>query len=197
MGRNAIAAMALLALSLPIAGCGGGMGLAVGVATRVAGTGGAYADWKASAPPIAPHSGRLFVYAPNRQMSVWTSDWATGGEYVFDVDRDVCDVIGDSFAYLDLPPGAYWVSASDIKKFPGGFQKGKYAVTVKIVRGQSTFVRIDPVAGQATLVTVGGPAARPVVVGRATAEAEMAKLPLDTHVASFPCKPRAAEDRGS
>ena len=173
------------------------MGLAVGVATRVAGTGGAYADWKASAPPIPPHAGRLFVYAPNRQMSVWTSDWATGGEYVFDVNRDVCDVIGDSFAFLDLPPGAYSVSASDIKKFPGGFQKGKYAVTVRVVQGQSTFVRIDPVAGQATLVTVGGPAARPVVVSRATAEAEMAKLPLDTHVASFPCKPRAAEDRSA
>ena len=172
------------------------MGLAVGAATRVAGTGRAYADWKASAPPIPPHAGRLFVYAPNRQMSVWTSVWATGGEYVFDVDRDVCDVSATVSPISIFSPGIYSVSASDIKKFPGGFQESRYAVTVKVVQGQSTFVRIDPVAGQSTLVTVGGPAARPVVVGRATAEAEMAKLPLDTHVASFPCKPRAAEDRG-
>ena len=123
--------------------------------------------------------------------------WATGGEYVFDVDRDVCDVIGSSFAYVDLPAGVHAISASDIKKFPGGFQKGKYSVTARIVEGKATFVRFDQVTGEPTLVTVGGPAVHPVVVGMATAEAEIAKLPLDTHVASFSCKPRAAEDRAS
>ena len=102
MKHNAVAALALLGLALSLEGCGGAMGFGVGVVTRAAGTGDAYAAWKASAPPIPPGSGRLFVYAPNRQVSVWTADWATGGEFVFDVDRDVCDVIGSSFAYVDL-----------------------------------------------------------------------------------------------
>ena len=134
MKHNAAAALALLGLALSLEGCGGAMGLGVGVVTRAAGTGDAYAAWKASAPPVPPGLGRLFVYAPNRQVSVWTADWATGGEFVFDVDRDVCDVIGSSFAYVDLPAGAHSLSASDIKKFPGGFQIGKYSTTVRIRR---------------------------------------------------------------
>ena len=198
MKHTAISVFALLGAALSLEGCGGAMGLGVGVVTRAAGTGDAYSGWKASAPPIPPHSGRLFVYAPNRQVSVWTSDWATGGEFVFDVDRDVCDVIGSSFAYIDLPPGPHSVSATDIKKsFPGGFQKGKYAVTVNVVAGKPTFVSFEPVAGSSSVVTLGGPSVRPVVVQGSAAEAAMAKLPLDTHVASFPCKPRAAEDRAS
>ena len=138
----------------------------VGVVTRAAGTGDAYAAWKASEPPIPPRLGRLFVYAPNRQVSLWTADWATGGEFVFDVDRDVCDVIGSSFAYVDLPAGVHSISASDIKKFPGGFQIGKYLTMVRIVEGKTTFARIDPVPGAPTLVTLGGPMVR-LVVGRA------------------------------
>jgi hypothetical protein len=197
MKHNAIAALALLGLALSLEGCGGAMGFGVGVVTRAAGTGDAYAAWKASAPPISPGSGRLFVYAPNRQVSVWTSDWATGGEFVFDVDRDVCDVIGSSFAYIDLPAGAHSLSASDIKKFPGGFQFGRYVTKVRIAEGKTTFARIDPVPESPTLVTVGGPTVRLVVVGNTSAEQEMAKLPLDTHVASFSCMPRAAEDRGT
>ena len=197
MKHEAVAAIALLGMALALEGCGGAMGLGVGAVTRAAGTGDAYAAWKASAPPIPAHSGRLFVYAPDRQISVWTADWATGGEYVFDVDRDVCDVIGSSFAYVDLPPGPHSISASDIKKFPGGFQKGKYAVTVNVVAGKPTFVSFEPVAGSPSVVTVGGPLVRPVVVQGSAAEAAMAKLPLDTHVASFACKPRAAEDPGT
>jgi len=197
MKHNMAAALALLALALCLAGCGGAMGLGVGVVTRTAGTGDAYTAWKASAPPIPPRLGRLFVYAPDRQISIWTADWATGGEFVFDVDRDVCDVIGSSFAYVDLPAGVHFLSARDIKKFPGGFQIGKYLTTVGIVQGRTTFARIDPVAGSPALVTLGGPTVRLVVVGNTRAEEEMAKLPLDTHVASFSCKPRAAEDRGT
>jgi len=197
MKHNAVAALALLGLALSLEGCGGAMGLGVGVVTRAAGTGDAYAAWKASAPPIPPRLGRLFVYAPNRQVSLWTADWATGGEFVFDVDRDVCDVIGSSFAYVDLPAGVHSISASDIKKFPGGFQIGKYLTMVRIVEGKTTFARIDPVPSAPALVTLGGPMVRLVVVGNTRAEEEMAKLPLDTHVASFSCKPRAAEDRGT
>jgi hypothetical protein len=197
MKHNAVAALALLGLSLSLEGCGGAMGLGVGVVTRTAGTGDAYTAWKASAPPIPPGSGRLLVYAPNRQVSIWTADWATGGEFVFDVDRDVCDVIGSSFAYVDLPAGVHSLSASEIKKFPGGFQIGKYVTMVRIAQGRTTFARIDPVAGAPTLVTLAGPTVRLVVVGNSRAEEEMAKLPLDTHVASFSCKPRAAEDRGT
>ena len=157
MKHNAVAALALLGLALSLEGCGGAMGLGVGVVTRAAGTGDAYAAWKASSPPIPPRLGRLFVYAPNRQVSFWTADWATGGEFVFDVDRDVCDVIGSSFAYVDLPAGVHSISASDIKKFPGGFQIGKYLTMVRIVEGKTTFARIDPVPGAPTLVTLGGP----------------------------------------
>ena len=197
MKHAAAVVLALAALSPALQGCGGAMGLGVGVVTRAAGTGETYAAWKAKAPPIPPHSGRLFVYAPNRQVSVWTADWATGGEFVFDVDRDVCDVLGSSFTYIDLPAGAYSVSATDIKKFPGGFQKGKYAVTARIAAGRPTFVRFEPVAGAPTVVTFGGPTVRPVVSTGIAAEAELANLPLDTHVASFACKPRAAEDRAS
>jgi hypothetical protein len=197
MKHTAVAALALLGLALSLEGCGGAMGLGVGVVTRTAGTGDAYAAWKASAPPIPPGSGRLFVYAPNWQVSIWTADWATGGEFVFDVDRDVCDVIGSSFAYVDLPAGLHSLSASNIKKFPGGFQIGKYLTKVSIVAGKTTFARLDPVPGAPTLVTLGGPEVRLTVVGAARAEEEMAKLPLDTHVASFSCKPRAAEDRGT
>ena len=197
MKYTAVVVLALVGLSPALEGCGGAMGLGVGVVTRAAGTGQSYAAWKASAPPIPPHSGRLFVYAPNRQVSVWTADWATGGEFVFDVDRDVCDVIGSSFAYVDLPAGVHSLSASEIKKFPGGFQIGKYATAVRIVEGKTTFARIDPVPGEPTLVTFSGPMVRLVVVGNTKAEEEMAKLPLDTHVTSFSCKPRAAEDRGT
>src|SRR5271166_3263073 len=132
-----------------------------------------------------------------RLESLWTADWATGGEFVFDVDRDVCDVIGSSFAYVDLPAGVHSISASDIKKFPGGFQIGKYLTMVRIVEGKTTFARIDPVPSAPALVTLGGPMVRLVVVGNTRAEEEMAKLPLDTHVASFSCKLRAAEDRGT
>ena len=134
----AIACLALLGLASGLAGCGGAMGLGVGVVTRAAGTGDAYSAWAAKAPPIPAGSGRLVVYAPNRQVSVWTADWATGGEFVFDIDRDVCDVIGASFAYVDLPAGAHSLSASDVKKFPGGFQIGKYATTVRIAAGRTT-----------------------------------------------------------
>ncbi|HXZ15175.1 MAG TPA: hypothetical protein VEH77_04250 [Roseiarcus sp.] len=196
MKHIAVAALALFGAALALEGCGGAMGLGVGVVTRAAGTGDAYAAWKASAPPIPSGSGRLFVYAPSRQVSIWTADWATGGEFVFDVDRDVCDVIGSSFAYVDLPAGVHSLSASEIKKF-NGFQIGKYVTTVKIAGGKTTFARIDPVPGAPTLVTFSGPAVRLTVVGNREAEEEMAKLPLDTHVASFSCKPRAAEDRGT
>src|SRR5271157_6384857 len=79
MKHNAVAALALLGLALSLEGCGGAMGLGVGAVTRAAGTGDAYAAWKALAPPIPPRLGRLFVYAPNRQVSLWTADWATGG----------------------------------------------------------------------------------------------------------------------
>ena len=197
MKHSAVAALALFGAALALEGCGGAMGLGVGVVTRAAGTGDAYAAWKASAPPIPSRSGRLFVYAPSRQVSIWTADWATGGEFVFDVDRDVCDVIGSSFAYVDLPVGVHSLSASEIKKFPGGFQIGKYVTAVRIVEGKTTFARIDPVPGAPTLVTLGGPMVRLTVVGNTKAEAAMAKLPLDTHVASFSCKPRAAEDRAT
>jgi len=197
MKNNVVAAFALLGLALFLQGCGGAMGLGVGVVTRTAGTGDAYVAWKASAPPIPSGFGRLIVYAPNRQVSIWTADWATGGEFVFDIDRDVCDVIGSSFAYVDLPAGLHSLSASDIKKFPGGFQIGKYVTRVRIVQGKTTFARLDPVLGSPALVTFGGPTARLVIVGNTRADEEMAKLPLDTHVASFSCKPRAAEDRGA
>jgi len=197
MKHNMAAALALLALALCLAGCGGAMGLGVGVVTRTAGTGDAYTAWKASAPPIPPRLGRLFVYAPDRQISIWTADWATGGEFVFDIDRDVCDVLGSSFTYIDLPAGAYSISATDIKKFPGGFQKGKYVATARVAAGKPTFVRFEPVAGAPSVVTLGGPTVRPLVVSGIAAEAELANLPLDTHVASFACKPRAAEDRGA
>jgi hypothetical protein len=93
--------------------------------------------------------------------------------------------------------GVHSLSASDIEKFPGGFQIGKYPTMVRIVEGKTTFARIDPAPGAPTLVTLGGPTVRLVVVGNTKAEEEMAKLPLDTHVASFSCKPRAAEDRGT
>lgn len=182
--------LALLGASFLLEGCGGVAGLAVGAAGRAAGTGATFAEWKGSAPPMQPHTGRLVVYVPSRQPSLMTVDWGTGGEFNFAVDRDVCDVIGDSFVYLDLPPGRHAVSAGDMQKFLAGYRKGQFETQADIVEGRSTFVRIEPVPN-------GGPRIRPVVVSAGVAEAEMAKLPLDKHFVSFSCKPNAAGDRGS
>ena len=121
MKHNSVAALALLGLCSFSRRLRWRDGLGRGRVTRTAGTGDAYTAWKASAPPIPPGSGRLFVYAPNRQVSIWTADWATGGEFVFDVDRDVCDVIGSSFAYVDLPAGVHSLSASEHQEVPRRF----------------------------------------------------------------------------
>jgi len=190
MTRRLSISLTLLSASLLVEGCGGVAGLAVGAAGRAAGTGATYAEWKGSSPPMELHTGRLFVYVPSRQFSLMTVDWGTGGEFLFAVDRDVCDVIGDSFVYLDLPPGRHAVSAGAMPKFLFGYRRGQFETEADIIEGRSTFVRIEPVSN-------GGALARPAVVGAGLAEAEMAKLPLDKHFVSFSCKPNAAGDRGS
>ncbi len=182
MKRDIGIALGLMGLALSLGGCGGVVGLAVGAASRAAGTGSAYAEWKASAPSLQPNTGRLLVYMPTRGFSLYTADWATGGEFRFAVDRDECDVIGDSFMYVDLPPGEHTIAPGTPGPLLLGFRKGAYQTAVKIDRGRSTFVRFESANG----------GIRPVVVGANQAEADLAKLPLDTHFASFTCKQNAA-----
>ena len=193
MTKTTLVAATLLCSAFALEGCGGLVGLAIGAAGRAAGTGQSYAEWKPSAPQLDPQNGRLVVYVSGRMTSIMTVDWGTGGEFLFAVDRDVCDVVGASFAYVDEPVGQHTISVGDMPKFFSGYRKGKFSVDANVSAGKSTFVRIEP-----SRTAPDGSIAAPIsVVPASVAEAELAALPLDNHFVSFKCKPNAAEDRTS
>jgi hypothetical protein len=184
---KAICCCFLLSLSLTLGSCGGVAGLAVGAIGRSAGTGGDYVSWKSAMPGIQRGTGRLLVYATGRSMSLYTISMATGGVREFAVDKDVCGVIEDAFMYVDVPPGDHDISADDMEMLFGKFRRGKFDTRIKVSDGAITYLRIDNVDGHLA----------PRLVDAATAEAEMAKLPLDTHFVSFECKKDAAQERGT
>lgn len=185
-----ISFIALLSLCLSLTGCGGGLvGVAVSAAGRSAGTGDDYASWKSTMPAIPPGTGRLVVYIPNRASGISAFEIGAGGRQMFGVDKDVCDVIGGAFMYVDVPAGDHDVSVNDMQMLFGRFRRGKYTMKMKITDGRVTYLRFDAATEDAGTA--------PRVVDAATAEAEMAKLPLDTHFVSFECKKDAAQERGT
>jgi len=165
---------ALAALCVSLSGCGGAVGLAVGAIGRSVSIGDDYATWKSSMPAIQPGTGRLVVYITGRSFTLYSTQMAMGGSRMFAVDNDVCGVIEDSFMYHDVPAGDHEVSAGDMIMLFGRFRRGKYSIKIKVADGRATYLRFDPAASEDA-----GPAPR--VVDAATAETEMAKLPIDTH----------------
>jgi len=190
--NKVIVSVSAILVCLALSGCGGGLvGVGVSAMGRAAGTGDTYQAWKPSMPAIPPASGRLFVYVQERSNNIFSAyDLGTGSEIPFAVDSNVCDVIGSSFSYVDLPVGTHDVSADDMSKTFFGFRKGKFDVKVNIAEGHPVFVRIDK-------VTQDGIHAVPRLVDATTAEAQMSALPLDKHFVSFECGKHTAEDRGA
>jgi hypothetical protein len=170
-----------------LSGCGGVAGLAVGAMGRSAGTGNDYATWKTSMTPPQRGSGRFIVYVKDRELTLSAIQMTAGGQRIFAVDKDVCGVIESAFMYVDVPAGDHDMSTGDMEMLFGKFRRGKYETRIRVGDGGTTYVRVD--------VTDGHYALR--AVDAATAEAELAKLPLDTHFVSFECKKDAAQDRGT
>lgn len=188
---KAIRSLAFILLCLSLSGCIAAVGLGVGALGRSAGTGDKYSSWKSTMPNIPPNMGRLFVYMTERAHEMLNAmSRGTGGEQAFTVDNDVCEVLGEAFTYRDLPAGDHDVSADDVKKFLGGYRKGKYHVKVPIVAGGTAYVRIDKERQDGTHYI-------PRLVDAATAEAQIADLPIDTHLVTFECRANQAEERGT
>jgi hypothetical protein len=97
-------------------------------------------------PALPPSTGRLFVYVSGRSNNFLNAyELGTGGEQRFVVDKDVCDILGATFTYMDLPAGTHTVSADDVDKFLG-FRKGRYEVKANITDSHAVYVRIDKVS---------------------------------------------------
>lgn len=94
--------------------------------------------------------------------------------------------------YIDLPVGSHEASAEGMRKMWSDiskeYLKGKNSVHFTVVEHRPVYVRLDS-SGQA--------GTRPTLVDAATAELEMAQLPLDTHFVSFKCLASKAEERGA
>jgi hypothetical protein len=159
----------------------------IGAVERAAGVGENFSTWKAQMPPIPAGRSRIVVYPGGRRSLVYSvTGVGKGGEQVFAVDRDVCEVLGDSFIFLDLPPGAHEISSEGVSQL-FGYQKGKNRLSVSLARSSLTYIRIDKEGDPLWHHYV------PKQVDAARAEAELAKLPL--YRDGLTCRPNKAEDR--
>gem|GEM_PF-4236408 len=138
-------------------------------------------------PGIPPGTGRLIVYIPARSFTLNAVEIGTGALRIFAIDSDVCGVIEAAFMYVDVPAGNHNMSTGDMEMLFGKFRRGKYETNVRVAGGGLTYVRIDIVDRHLA----------PRLIDAATAEEELAKLPLDTHFVSFECKKDAAQERGT
>jgi hypothetical protein len=163
----------------------------VGTVERSFAVGDDFTKWRATAPPIAPGRGRLIVY-PGGSLSIVyeTTSFGKGGELDFVVDRDVCQVLGRTFVFLDVPAGAHKISADDVSDIlhPFEYRLGKYKLELTVDAGTTSYVRIDK---DRSAGAVG--AAYIPRLAAAAAEAELKDFVLDKD--GLKCRPNAAQDR--
>ena len=159
----------------------------IGAVERATGIGENFSTWKARMPAIPPGRSRIVVYPGGSRSLVYAATGiGKGGEQVFAVDRDVCTVLGDSFIFLDFPPGPHEISSEGVSQL-FGYQKGKNRLSLNLRPSALTYVRIDK-EGDALWHHY-----LPKLVDAARAEAELAKLPL--YREGLTCRLNKAEDR--
>jgi hypothetical protein len=159
----------------------------IGAVERAASIGEAYSTWKAQMPAIPPGRSRIVVYPGGSRSLVYSATGiGKGGEQYFAIDRDVCEVLGDSFIFLDVAPGAHEISSEGVSQL-FGYQKGKNRLSVNLAASKLTYIMIDKVGDPLWHHYV------PKLVDAARAEAELAKLPL--YREGLTCRLNRAEDR--
>lgn len=159
----------------------------IGSVERATSIGDNYSSWKAQMPAIPAGRSRIIVYpGGNRSMVYSVTGVGKGGEQVFAVDRDVCEVLGDSFIFLDVAPGAHEISSEGVSQL-FGYQKGKNRLSVNLAPSKLTYIKIDKQGDPLWHHYV------PKLVDADRAETELAKLPL--YREGLTCRLNKAEDR--
>jgi hypothetical protein len=159
----------------------------IGAAERAMSIGDNFRSWKAQMPAVPAGRSRLVVYpGGSRSLVYQATGVGKGGEQVFAVDRDVCEVLGDTFVFLDVAPGPHEISSEGVSQL-FGYQKGKNRLSVNLAPSKLTYIRIDKEGDPLWHHYV------PKLVDAARAEAELAKLPL--YRDGLTCRLNKAEDR--
>ena len=168
-------------------GCFSAVTHGIGAVERATSIGDDFRSWKAQMPAIPADRSRIVVYPGGSRSFVYhATGIGKGGEQYFAVDRYVCEVLGDSFIFLDLPPGKHEISSEGVSHL-FGYQKGKNRLSVDLARASLTYIRIDK-EGEALWHHY-----IPKQVDAARAEPELAKLPL--YRDGLTCRTNKAEDR--
>src|SRR5689334_21927938 len=137
-------------------------------------------------PAIPAGRSRLVVYPGGSRSVIYrVTGVGKGGEQMFTVDRDVCEVLGDSFIFLDIAPGPHEITSEGVSEL-FGYRKGKNHLSVDLAPSRLTYVRIDKQGDPLWHHYV------PKLVDAANAETELAKLPL--YKEGLTCRLNKVED---
>jgi len=159
----------------------------IGTAERAMWIGDDYRSWKAQMPAIPAGRSRLVVYPGGSRSVVYrVTGIGKGGEQKFTVDRDVCEVLGDSFIFVDIAPGPHEITSEGVSQL-FGYQKGKNHLSVNLAPSQLTYVRIDKEGEPLWHHYI------PRLADAAGAGAELARMPL--YKEGLTCRPDKAQDR--
>ncbi len=154
----------VLVAMLSITGC-------VGMIARGVTTGKKYSEAKTTIQPIPSGYGRLFVYLVDGGPNIINT---LGVVSTCTVDRQVCEIAGKSYFFIDLLPGRHKVTSGSVNGVIGlfGAKYGKYAEDFDLGCGKTKYCRLD-LNGFGAFTEI-----KPIMVSPSVAEQELETLPF-------------------